>query len=66
MAKTAVQYKTPAQIAGSADLGQVIDMRTRRPWRPHPTPSWPYLFDLALIFSLVLLGAWLFLKMRGE
>ncbi|OYX35265.1 MAG: hypothetical protein B7Y99_03890 [Caulobacterales bacterium 32-69-10] len=66
MAKTAVQYKAPAHIARAAEFGQVIDMRTRRPWRPQQTPSWPYLFDLALIFTLVLLGAWLFLKMRGE
>jgi hypothetical protein len=66
MAKTAVQYKAPAQAAYQAAMGRVIDIRTRRPWRPAQATDWSFLFDLALTFTLMLIGAWLFLKMRGE
>ncbi len=66
MAKTAVQYKASAQTASAAAMGQVIDIRTRRPWRPRQATDWAFLFDLALTFTLMLIGAWLFLKMRGE
>lgn len=66
MAKTAVQYKSPLPTAGTAAMGRVIDIRTRRPWRkPEPT-NWAFLFDLALTFTIMLIGAWLFLKMRGD
>lgn len=66
MAKTAVQYKAPAHIAVQAVEGRVIDIRTRRPWRPRQTTDWAFLLDVALTFTLMLIGAWLFLKMRGE
>jgi predicted lysophospholipase L1 biosynthesis ABC-type transport system permease subunit len=66
MAKTAVQYKASAHTVYQAVEGRVIDIRTRKPWRrPEPT-NWTFLFDLALTFTLMLIGAWLFLKMRGE
>jgi hypothetical protein len=66
MAKTAVQHKSPLPAAHAGALGRVIDIRTRRPWRrPEPT-DWAFLFDLALTFTLMLIGAWLFLKMRGD
>lgn len=65
MAKSAVQFKTPAPSVHGTLSARVIDIRTRRPWRPRDASSLPFLFDLALTFTLMLLGAWLFLKMRG-
>jgi len=64
MAKTAVQYKAPSHTP--YPVATVIDIRTRRPWRARETTDWTFLFDLALTFTLMLIGAWLFLKMRGE
>ena len=64
MSKAAVQFKVVAQPEPEFG-GQVIDLRTRQPWRRPDPPPWPFLLDVALIFSLVTLGAWLFLKMRG-
>lgn len=67
MAKTAVQYKAPAHTDYQPVEGRVIDIRTRQPWRrPSEPTNWTFLFDLALTFTLMLIGAWLFLKMRGE
>jgi hypothetical protein len=65
MAKVAVQYRVASSFEPQAAAARIIDIRTRRPWRrPEPT-NWTFLFDVCLTFSLVLLGAWLFLKMRG-
>jgi hypothetical protein len=44
---------------------RVIDIRTRRPWRPPEAPVWPFLLDVVLTFAIMLLAAWLFQKMRG-
>ena len=64
MGKSAVQWK-PTVAAVPPPEVRVIDIRTRKPWRrPEPT-NWPFLCDLAITFSLVTLGAWLFLKMQG-
>ena len=64
MAKSAVQYKMTTQAVPAAGA-RIIDIRTRRPWRPRETGGATFLFDIGLTFILVLLGAWLFLKMRG-
>jgi hypothetical protein len=64
MAKSAVQYRMTNLVA-QATGGRVIDIRTRRPWRPQEATNWTFLFDLGLTFSLGLLGGWLFLKMQG-
>jgi hypothetical protein len=64
MAKSAVQYKV-TNLQPQAAGARVIDIRTGRPWRRPEPSSWGFLFDVVLTFSLVLLGAWLFLKMRG-
>lgn len=44
---------------------QVIDIRTRRPWRAPDEPLWPFFLDMAITVILVAVGAWLFMKMRG-
>ena len=44
---------------------RVIDIRTRRPWRPPDAPVWPFLLDMVITMGIMLLGAWLFQKMRG-
>jgi hypothetical protein len=65
MAKTAVQVRM-TNVAAQAATARVIDIRTRKPWKPRePASDWAFLFDVGLTFILVLLGAWLFLKMRG-
>jgi hypothetical protein len=44
---------------------QVIDIRTRRPYRAPDAPVWPFLVDMAIALVMVAIGAWLFFKMRG-
>ena len=63
MTKVAAQLRVE-KVAAPAGA-RVIDMRTRKPWRPPQPRSWPFLFDMAITFSLVTLGAWLFLKMQN-
>lgn len=43
----------------------IIDIRTRRPWRRPQAPTWPFLVDMLCTFAVVMIGAWLFNKMRG-
>lgn len=64
MAKSAAQW-TGGAAAAPARSAQVIDIRTRQPWRPPTAPAWPFLADVLITLVLVTLGAWLFIKMRG-
>jgi hypothetical protein len=66
MGKSAARLKMAAVPDGTFGA-RVIDIRTRRPWRPPPAPEfhWPFLADVAITVFMVALGAWLFLKMRG-
>ena len=64
MAKSAAQIQATT-VAASAPQAQVIDIRTRQPWRPPEPKQRPFLLDVGITFALVLLGAWLFLKMQG-
>lgn len=64
MGKTAAQWRTTVTTVTSVEA-RVIDIRTRKPWRRPEPVDWPFLFDIVITFSLVTLGAWLFLKMQG-
>ena len=64
MGKSAAQWRTTVTAAPSVEA-RVIDIRTRKPWRPPEPVEWSFLFDIVITFSLVTLGAWLFYKMRG-
>ena len=66
MAKQAASVQTTPPAAGFRPLGaNVVDMRTRRRWRPPAEPTWPFLLDVVITFTVVVLGTWLFYKMRG-
>jgi len=63
-----------SSTASAVPLARAADSRprsrpgspgARRPWRPQEPTNWTFLFDIGLTFALVLLGAWLFIKMRG-
>jgi len=64
MGKSAVQLK-PAGFSPAREVARVIDIRTRKPWRRPEARVWPFLVDVLITFSLVMLGAWLFQKMQG-
>jgi hypothetical protein len=65
LAKSAALVR-PATNLEIARIGaRVVDIRTRRPWREPDAPIWPFMLDMAITFVVVLLGAWLFQKMRG-
>jgi hypothetical protein len=64
MAKQAAA-RTKVQASLRPTDAQVIDIRTRRPWRPPDAPVWPFFLDIVITFVVVALGAWLFYKMRG-
>lgn len=64
MSESAVRFDAVVASRSPA-RAQVIDIRTRRAWRPPDPRPWPFLMDVALIFSLGAVGAWLFLKMQG-
>ena len=61
----AAQTTTTAGVRLRRLGANIIDMRTRRRWRPPNAPVWPFLIDMVITFSVVLLGTWLFHKMRG-
>jgi hypothetical protein len=65
MARSAAQVRVTAVAAAPRPTAEIIDFRTRRPWRRDESPSWSFLADVAITFTLVLLGAWPFLKMQG-
>jgi hypothetical protein len=65
MPKSATQFREEGLSAASSQA-RVVDIRTGKPWRPPPEPKIrPFLLDLGITFAVVLLGAWLFLKMQG-
>jgi hypothetical protein len=64
MAKSAAQLRVVGGAAATPEE-RVIDIRTRKPWRPPEPRRRIFLFDVALVLTLVTLGAWLFIKMQG-
>ncbi len=65
MGKSAARFEAAAAPA-KAEGARVIDIRTRKPWRPPPRDfRWAFAIDAAITILMVLLGAWLFIKMRG-
>jgi hypothetical protein len=65
MAKNAALVRPAANLEIARQKGRVIDIRTRRPWRMPDEPVWPFLLDMVITLVVVLIGAWLFHKMRG-
>jgi hypothetical protein len=64
MTKSAAQLQV-ANVAATKPEVRVVDIRTGKPWRPPEPKARPFLLDLSLTFLVVMLGAWLFLKMQG-
>ncbi len=64
MPKSATQFREE-RVAAASSEARVVDIRTGRPWRPPEPKVRPFLLDLGITFGVVLLGAWLFLKMQG-
>jgi hypothetical protein len=65
MTRSAAQVKVMASAIAPQPTAEIIDFRTRKAWRSPEEPSWAFLGDVIVTFTLVLLGAWLFLKMQG-
>jgi len=65
MAKVAATTRAGAGLKLSKLRAQVIDIRTRQSWRPPDAPVWPFLLDMVITLAVMLLGMWLFHKMRG-
>ena len=65
MAKNAALVRPAANLEIAKAEARVIDIRTRRPWRAPDAPVWPFFLDVAVTLVMVLLGSWLFYKMRG-
>jgi hypothetical protein len=66
MAKHATAEQTSTATVRIRPPGaNIVDMRTRQRWRPPNAPAWPFLLDIVITLSVVLLGTWLFHKMRG-
>ena len=63
--KNAALVRPTANLEIARMQARVIDIRTRRPWRAPDAPVWPFLLDMAITLAVMLLGAWLFQKMRG-
>lgn len=64
MTKSAAQLRV-VSVAAASPSARIIDIRTGKPWRPPEPKGRPFLLDISITFGLVLLGAWLFLKMQG-
>jgi hypothetical protein len=64
MANNAAQVRE-AGAASASSTARVVDIRTGKPWRPPEPRRRSFLVDVAVVFILVTLGAWLFLKMQG-
>jgi hypothetical protein len=65
LAKNAALVRPIANLEIARLEARVIDIRTRRPWRAPDAPVWPFMLDMAITLATMLLGAWLFHKMRG-
>lgn len=65
MAKNVAATRAKVQANFRPVDAQVIDIRTRRAWRPPDAPVWPFFIDMAVVLTMVSIGAWLFIKMRG-
>lgn len=64
MTKSAAHYREESVSTASSEA-RVVDIRTGKAWKPPEPRVRPFLLDLGITFGVVLLGAWLFLKMQG-
>jgi hypothetical protein len=65
LSKSAALVRPAANLEISRIEARVIDIRTGRPWRAPDAPVWPFMLDMVITLAMMLLGAWLFQKMRG-